>query len=110
MKFTTLALAATLAGTSYAGASCRRRDDNAGFVYTIQADNVDDISGICGGLWDNLKRFWGAGCHAYGPTCGARGPGNPLYWEFGALRGCNTGMIESTWWEATRNRFGAIKC
>jgi hypothetical protein len=31
-------------------------------------------------------------------------------WSFSNGAGCNSGMIESTWWEATRNRFGSVDC
>ena len=107
---TSLITLATLAGTSYAGTSCVRQHNGGYFKYIVTADGVDDISGVCGKLWENLNRFWGAGCHAYTPTCGARGHGNPLYWEFGGAAGCNSGMVESSWWEATHNRWGSLHC
>jgi hypothetical protein len=39
---------------------CQRTQENSGVfrrVWKIEAYNIDDIPGLCGGLWDNLKRF-----------------------------------------------------
>lgn len=72
--------------------------------------NGNDIPGRCGGLWDNLKRF--GVCLAPSYTFCGWGGNSPdhLHWQFDVIHDCNTGMIESTWWEATRNQFGAINC
>ena len=69
-----------------------------------------DIAGRCAGLWANLRRF--TECHAVTvPWCG-HGGNTPdhLEWHFTVPGICNTGMVESTWWEATRNEFGAVQC
>lgn len=77
----------------------------------VTADNVLDVPGICGGLWDNLKRF--SDCSTPSATsCGGGESGvtGPLEWKFAASQYCNPGMVESTWWEATKNDFGGIEC
>lgn len=33
-----------------------------------------------------------------------------MKWTFRPYMFCNKGHVESAWWEATRNRFGAIQC
>ncbi|KAI9853772.1 MAG: hypothetical protein M1813_001814 [Trichoglossum hirsutum] len=112
MKFTATSTAfltalAALAGTSFAASSCIRQD-NFLYTYVVRVDNVPNISDVCGGLWDNLKYF--AACVASEPSCGAVGPGNPLQWKFNVGAGCNGGMVESAWWEATHNKYGSISC
>lgn len=69
-----------------------------------------DIAGRCAGLWANLKRF-GDCVGVSNPWCG-HGGNTPdhLEWHFTVPTTCNTGMVESTWWEATRNEFGAVSC
>lgn len=71
-------------------------------------DSVPDIPGICGGLWDNLKRFGECGT-ASNTWCGDAGDGK-LGWDFNVANNCNPGMIESTWYEATRNEYGPVDC
>lgn len=109
MKLSTLAVAG-LAATANA-ASCRFRP--TGVVtrrYYAGADGVDDIPGICGGLWDNLKRF--PECAGISdPSCGQgeKGEGH-LHWTFHINLACNPDMVQSAWWEATRNQWGHITC
>ncbi|KAM7220836.1 hypothetical protein V8F06_003730 [Rhypophila decipiens] len=95
-----------LAGTTSAN-SCVLQD-NGVHRFLVSAGPMPDISGYCGGLWDNLKRF--SQCSPSATFCGARGADNHLEWEFTAPSICNGGMVESTWWEATRNNFGSIDC
>ncbi|PSN74815.1 hypothetical protein BS50DRAFT_567594 [Corynespora cassiicola Philippines] len=77
--------------------------------YDVWAQNVYDISGICGGLWDNLKRF--GVCATPSQTyCGGIESTHILNWRFSVTIGCNEGMVHSTWWEATKNNFGSINC
>lgn len=101
-----VAAVSCLAGTSLA-ASCVRQNTGV-YRYIVDASSMPDISGVCGGLWDNLKRF--GACSASNSFCGARGSDNHLVWEFTVPNTCNGGMIESTWWEATRNQWGGIDC
>ncbi|KAF1365710.1 hypothetical protein EJ07DRAFT_83770, partial [Lizonia empirigonia] len=72
----------------------------------VSTSGVNDIPGICGGLWDNLKRF--SACTVSNPYCG--GTNGNLEWDFTVGIGCNGGDVQSTWWEATTNKFGAISC
>ncbi|KAK8064482.1 hypothetical protein PG994_007120 [Apiospora phragmitis] len=75
--------------------------------WVITANSVGDIPGTCGGLWDNLKRF--ADCVGVsGSWCG--GTNGHLEWRFTVPDTCNKGMLSSTWWEATRNQYGALAC
>ena len=106
LKLSISTVVAALSGSASAASCVRQR--NALYTYIINADGVDNISGICGSLWDNLKRF--PACVASATSCGPVGPGNPLQWKFNVGLGCNSGMVESTWWEATHNRFGSIDC
>ena len=95
-----------LAGTILA-ASCVRQNTGV-FHYIVETTNLSNISGVCGSLWDNLKRF--GGCSVSNSFCGARGSDNHLVWEFTVPNVCNGGMVESTWWEATQNQWGGIDC
>jgi hypothetical protein len=71
---------------------------------------VPDIPAVCGGLWSNLRRF--TECHALaGTSCGqgSKGAGH-MHWQLNISLLCNAGMVHSAWWEATRNKWGAIDC
>jgi len=79
--------------------------------YDVHARGVNEVPRICGGLWDNLKRF--TDCTASRPSCGNDSDSHVsvgLRWSFDVPIGCNRGMIESTWWEATRHDWGSISC
>ncbi|CEI67775.1 hypothetical protein FVEN_g9580 [Fusarium venenatum] len=78
--------------------------------WLVIGSGVDDIPGTCGGFWDNMnnKNFHGA-CVLSSTNCGEDGNGDMVI-NFTAGSGCNSGHVESAWWEATRNKFGAIKC
>ncbi|KAG8169928.1 hypothetical protein KVR01_000673 [Diaporthe batatas] len=77
------------------------------FIYDVPPESID---GICGGLWAGLKRHWL--CTVSSPhTCGnlRDGDGKTLVWNFHvAPYLCNKGMVQSAFWEATKNKFGAI--
>jgi hypothetical protein len=78
--------------------------------WTILTENVydGDIPAACGGLWDNLKSH--PGCSPIGYVdCGAAENGK-LSWTFAPWGPCNRGMVESTWWEETRNNNGPLYC
>jgi hypothetical protein len=108
IKSSTIFLAgvSTLTGTTLA-AECILQSTGV-HRWIVKAGTASDISGICGALWDNLKRF--SQCSASASFCGARGTDNHIEWEFTAPSICNGGMVESTWWEATRNNLGGIDC
>jgi hypothetical protein len=66
------------------------------------------IPGTCGGLWDNLKQF--PDCIGVGlETCEANENGD-LFWTFSNGSGCNEGMVEATWFDATQNQWGSLEC
>jgi hypothetical protein len=83
---------------------------SSGFVimYRIKASAVADYKGVCRGLWNNLKTFRMA-CIPTHRYCGPDQLGG-LEWEFNSAVFCNAHMVESAWWEATRNKFGVIQC
>jgi hypothetical protein len=84
-------------------------NQNALYTYTITTDtSIPDISGVCGGLWDNLNGF--SACSASATSCGAYGSGNVLRWEFTVPDICNSGDVQAAWWDATTNQWGAISC
>ncbi|KAH7406985.1 hypothetical protein DE146DRAFT_648985 [Phaeosphaeria sp. MPI-PUGE-AT-0046c] len=71
--------------------------------------NHNSIPGTCGGLWDNLKRF--ADCIGVGNNAFCRQEENgDLRWHFQNGASCNAGMVEATWYEATKNEYGSIDC
>lgn len=104
---TSIAAALGLAATASAN-HCIAGEHSAGITtYNVIAQGVPDIPGICGGLWDNLNHFpW---CVVSAPSCGANDIGE-LEWRFTVPSGCDGGSVESAWWEATRNQWGAISC
>ncbi|PGH17924.1 hypothetical protein AJ79_00823 [Helicocarpus griseus UAMH5409] len=104
----TTAVAALLTTTN--AASCRRADSGDGYRFYVGADDIENISDTCGLLWKNLDRF--PTCFfVTNPTCnqGDKGWGH-LHWEFSVSKACNSGMVESSWWEATKNKKGHINC
>ena len=110
MQFTTVAFAAFALFSSSAHATyCNRAAGQQAPTYSVQVDNVaaDVVPGVCGGLWDNLKQF--ADCIGVSsPACEPRDGG--LHWTFANGVSCNTGMVEATWWDATKNKYGSIDC
>ncbi|KAI0445771.1 hypothetical protein F4803DRAFT_506382 [Xylaria telfairii] len=105
---TTLAILLGISSTASA-ASCVRQA-NIVATYIVKANGVPDVPGICGGLWDNLKRF--SSCVGLSNNgCGNDGVDlHNLVWKFDVGLGCNAGDVESAWWEATRNNYGSIAC
>lgn len=109
MKVSVLTVA-VLANSVMALYQCNKNEiTNAVFRYQVRSTlQVPDTPGICGGLWDNLKRFGECGTPS-NTWCGDAGNGI-LGWDFNAFVGCDNGMVESTWWEATRNNYGSVDC
>ncbi|EFQ27368.1 hypothetical protein CGRA01v4_04442 [Colletotrichum graminicola] len=107
MHFTTTAglIFAALTPLSSA-ATCENFGNRAIPIWQVQASGVDDIPGKCGGLWDNLNGFGGCGKSA--TYCG--GSNGNLVWRFTGSSGCNAGVVEATWYRATKNEFGSISC
>lgn len=75
-----------------------------------------EIGPLCDTFWKKLKRHWlctVSSPHGCGPwtnsTRGANGT-EGVKWEFTVFKGCNSGMVESAFWEATKNRHGGIDC
>lgn len=87
---------------------CVFKENSWGNEIDLWAENVYDISGICGGLWDNLHH-WSA-CTASLTYCGGIEDTHILNWKFNVPVGCNGGMINWAWYEATTNRFGSVNC
>ncbi len=107
MKFTAFSLTAFAAlATTASATSCTTNLAPYVLPYTVTASGVGDIPGICGGLWDNLNHF--SSCVASNTYCG--GSDGNLKWQFTVSLLCNGGMVESAWWEATKNQFGSISC
>jgi hypothetical protein len=110
VSFATFLASAAFINSAASIVRCETEDITGTVVrYHVRSANVvSDIPGICGGLWDNLKRF--TECATPSNTwCGDAG-GGILGWYFNAFDGCKGGMVESTWWEATRNSYGDINC
>ncbi|KAH6838556.1 hypothetical protein B0I37DRAFT_409106 [Chaetomium sp. MPI-CAGE-AT-0009] len=107
-SFSVFALATVAAfGDTALAATCHGIHGGVFIGYIVEASGVPDIPGVCGGLWDNLRRF--GSCAVSRPSCGADSNGN-LLWEFSVPIGCNPGMVHSAWWEATQNKWGGISC
>ncbi|KAK7918084.1 hypothetical protein PG985_009958 [Apiospora marii] len=102
------ALAAGLLAATAHASSCNQVAKNDFSHFAIEADGVGDVPGICGGLWDNLHHSHM--CEIMSEhSCEETAPGH-LTWKFAVYGTCKNGMVESAWWEATKNRFGAIDC
>ncbi|KAL2061565.1 hypothetical protein VTL71DRAFT_6942 [Oculimacula yallundae] len=109
MQFSASFIAAVVAIASTASAnSCVKQYNGLNRYIVETSGSPSGISGWCGGLWDNLKRF--PICNPSQTFCGAVGNSNNLRWEFTASSSCNGGHVESTWWEATKNELGSIDC
>lgn len=109
--FNTILFTALMVFTETTSAASCRVIKQAGMLATyweIKATGVEDVPGVCGGLWDNLKRF-PACIVVHDASCRDEGSGR-LRWYFGIDAGCNNGMVQSTWWEATKNKYGAVGC
>ncbi|KAK2756938.1 hypothetical protein FQN54_004906 [Arachnomyces sp. PD_36] len=111
LSTTTLVVALTsLADPTLAARNCNKNVISGAIVrYQVRsAEVVPDIPGICGGLWDNMKKF-GECATASNTWCGDAGDGI-LGWDFTSFVGCGNGMVSSVWWEATKNEWGDIDC
>ncbi|KAK7448591.1 hypothetical protein CaCOL14_011764 [Colletotrichum acutatum] len=81
---------------------------NRKWMIHAMVPDVDAIPDICGGLWDNLKKF---PICTPNPDAGCENKWEGIMtWRFGTVGICNDGMIQAVWWEATRNKFGPLKC
>ncbi|KAF1953841.1 hypothetical protein CC80DRAFT_568232 [Byssothecium circinans] len=109
MRFATISVALAALSSRALAATCSYEEkEGMASSYYISASGVPDIPGVCRGLWDNLKQF--ADCIGVGSArCQADKNGN-LDWGFTNGGSCNTGMVEATWWDATKNKFGSIDC
>lgn len=81
--------------------------------FTIHMEEVDDAPDICHWLWTFLE-IWPL-CLASKPSCGWNstredGTGQGLKWDFEVSMGCNGGMVNSAFWEATENEWGSVHC
>lgn len=83
---------------------------NPDFVidYMIVIKEVDDVGAVCHRLWKGLAlhRFL---C----PVSNAACEKHMIYekgleWKFRVGLGCDVGCVQSAFWEATRNKFGAL--
>ncbi|KAH6887841.1 hypothetical protein BKA70DRAFT_1235800 [Coprinopsis sp. MPI-PUGE-AT-0042] len=55
---TTAFLTSIIALAGVAAANSCVKNEHGLYTYTVTTDStVPDISGVCGGLWDNLKQF-----------------------------------------------------
>ncbi|KAL0941856.1 uncharacterized protein CTRU02_204619 [Colletotrichum truncatum] len=78
-----------------------------GFI--IEAMTVRDVPAVCNDLWGGLAHF--------GTTCGLIMKQNcieiepgVLRWEFSVGSACQLGHIQAAWYEATKNKYGALDC
>lgn len=113
MKFSNLlaAIVAASATTAYAGDECKREDQVVMWTYKIFVEDVDEIPSLCHNLWEQMKRW--KDCTISAPTCESvphTDGSDSLRWQFTVAKGCNAGMVGSSWWEATKNEFGAVTC
>jgi hypothetical protein len=101
-----LATVTAFGDTASASAKGTQGTGAAFHKYTVKANGVPNIPGVCGGLWSNLKRF--GSCTVTRAWC--EGTKGKLVWELWVPVGCNNGMIHSAWREATKNKWGSITC
>ncbi|KXH37578.1 hypothetical protein CSAL01_07489 [Colletotrichum salicis] len=94
------------------GAICQRKTHPAHVLhsYALKANSgVDDVPKVCGDLWYNLHRFPGC-ASASQANCYKGIEEGSLVWLFTASNFCNPGMVQSAWYEATHNDYGAAVC
>jgi hypothetical protein len=102
-----LAVLSALAGTASANQCVYKGNEMVLWGWIIMADGVGDVPAVCGGLWDNMKRF--GACTLTNTHCWEVEPGR-IRWEFYSPTTCGPGHVESSWWEETRNQYGEINC
>jgi hypothetical protein len=109
MKFNTSSFTLlTLASIATISSAARCTSTYAFFflTYTISADGVPDVDKTYHSVLGNLHRF--GSCATTGPNHKPQSEGFSMV--FNVPIGCNKGMVESAWWEATKNEYGSIKC
>ncbi|KXJ90250.1 hypothetical protein Micbo1qcDRAFT_205859 [Microdochium bolleyi] len=68
----------------------------------------DNMPGLCGGLWDNMKGF--GNCEYLSSThCGAEADGS-LLWKFTSPVTCSNDAIEASWTRATYSKQENVTC
>ncbi|EFQ32973.1 hypothetical protein CGRA01v4_00560 [Colletotrichum graminicola] len=80
--------------------------------YIVTAVVDETVSRICSRLWHNLSRFSSCGAITK-PWCDDHSRDDRvkiLNWGFTLTALCDEGAVSSAWYEATRNRYGKIKC
>ncbi|KXH36088.1 hypothetical protein CNYM01_10333 [Colletotrichum nymphaeae SA-01] len=96
----------------HGGALCQHQNMELRVLhaYSLKAySGVDDVPKVCGDLWTKLRRH--SGCLAASDaSCRAGTDKGELIWHFVASTFCNVGMVQSAWWEATHNEYGAVEC
>ncbi|KAK1465478.1 hypothetical protein CCUS01_07596 [Colletotrichum cuscutae] len=96
----------------HGGALCQHQEMKRRVLhaYSLKAySGVDDAPKVCGDLWRNLRRF--SGCFAASDaSCRAGTDKGELIWHFVASTFCDVGMVQSAWYEATHNKYGAAEC
>lgn len=83
---------------------------NPGFVheYRVYIKEVENVQATCKGLWEGIKQ------HRFlCPLSKKRCEPSMVYdkgleWSFTAGLGCDVGCVQSAFWEATRNKYGAL--
>ncbi|EFQ27461.1 hypothetical protein CGRA01v4_04551 [Colletotrichum graminicola] len=115
MKFSALANASfillSLVGPVSASSRCLRRRRSGHISHRITVEDVgsENIETVCKSLWDNLKRH--PACMVFRPNgCEEAAYKGDLSWHFTTALACNAGMVHSAFYEATNNRWGAIRC
>ncbi|TQN72926.1 hypothetical protein CSHISOI_02542 [Colletotrichum shisoi] len=104
MKLTTVATGVLLMASATSAASCVEFPSMLFSQFQVTAEGVSNGPEICGRLWLYLRRF---PCLAFQPYCAVTN-GN-LVWQFQTTMFCAPGMVTSSWWEATHNKFGALE-
>ncbi|KAK2033353.1 hypothetical protein LX32DRAFT_635280, partial [Colletotrichum zoysiae] len=80
--------------------------------YIVRAVVDENTARICTRLWHNLGRFSSCGAITK-PWCDDHSQTDNekiLNWGFTLTSLCDPGAVYSAWFEATRNRYGEIKC
>lgn len=94
------------AQTAYGNGKCVYRNYFLWLNWEIRADSVEDISGLCGGLWDNLQS--NPSCNSPSQThCGREDDGS-LVWRFNSAVGCKRASIYQAWNHATGGGSGIM--
>lgn len=92
----------------HADAWCTWRNPGFVFEYRVYIKEIDDVDVRCAKLWEGLAqhRFL---CPVSKPRC-EKSDIHPkgLEWGFTVGYGCDLGCVQSAFWEATKNKFGAL--